>query len=321
MKIFFFLVLLSNIIFFLWEFNSVQIDNQVASSRTEEKQIFLLAELAKKENISDVDEQQFLEKVEVGLGNQPIKSSDAVSKVENAFIDGENAKILSSSEQQELLSTVGPEISNSGDIKLSTTENIKSLGIETEFLEEKIKLSKAAITNDFELATDQAVVMKTDSEDNTKTVKETSFCYQVGPFLREEALLDWLEENSIDLTLVTKLNKDIKKVTGFLVYYPKADTYEASKSHIQLLESKAVNDFWLFRKGELKGHISLGLFVKERRALLLQQKLLDMGVNAAVMTRYKTEVEWYAKVLAQKGITSEKESPIEKQVFSTCDNI
>ena len=315
MKIFFFLVLLSNIIFFLWEFNSVQIDNQVASSSTEEKQIFLLAELAKKENISDLDEQQFLEEVEVGLGNQPIKSSDAVSKVENGFIDGENAKILSSPEEQELLSTVAPVISNSGDIKLSTAENIKSLEIVrgTKFLEEKSELNKVAI--------EQAVVIKTDSEDSSKTVKETSFCYQVGPFLREEALLDWLEENSIDLTLVTKLNKDIKRVTGFLVYYPKADTYEASKSHIQLLESKAVNDFWLFRKGELKGHISLGLFVKERRALLLQQKLLDMGVNAAVMTRYKTEVEWYAKVLAQKEITSEIKNPSGKQVFSTCDDI
>jgi len=236
MKTFFFLVLLVNIVFFLWEFNSKQGKVSIENNDNTTEQIFLLSELSK----TELDKRRVISVVDK-------QEDEKLTEV----LEGEGL------------------IEGQGSIDL----------------------------------------------DNK------SFCYQVGPFLNEALLDEWLASNEIDINLLTKVNEMKKKVTGFLVYYPQADTYEQSKKNIQMLENKGFTDFWLFRKGELKGNISLGLFVKKRLAILLQERLLKAGVNVQIMPRYRTESMWYVNILSNNKVVIDKIMLSEQQSFLSCDHI
>ncbi|MFK5949931.1 MAG: hypothetical protein QM500_14300 [Methylococcales bacterium] len=231
MKIFFFLVLLANIIFFLWEYKAVKTYSPLVSQENVKKQILLLSEL-------------------------PDGGSEETI-VENA--------------------SVPPDM---------------LLNNESSF----------------------------DGGQNNTPVENKSYCYQVGPFLSESLLDDWVVKNKIDINLLTKVSEKSKKVTGFLVYYPQANTFQQSKNHIQLLENKGVTDFWLFRKGELKGVISLGLFTTKKRAVLLQNKLLNSGFSVKIMPRYREESIWYINILTDNQVMIDKMILSEKQSFLACDN-
>mgnify|MGYP000529986620 FL=1 len=233
MKIFFFLVLLTNIVFFLWEFNSQKEIISISNIDNTTEKIFLLSELSKEELdkrriITVVDKQEDIEPIEI---------------------------------------------------------------LETESLIE---------------------------EQGSIDLENKSFCYQVGPFLNEKLLDEWLASNDIDVNLLTKVNEMKKKVTGYLVYYPQADTYEQSKKNVQMLESKGFTEFWLFRKGELKGNISLGLFSEKNRAVSLQESLLKAGVNVKIMPRYRAESMWYVNILSNNKVIVDKIMLLDKQSFLSC---
>jgi len=227
MKIFFFLVLLTNIVFFLWEYNSKEEKVLITNKNNTTEKIFLLSELSK----------------------------NGAAKVQ------------------------------------------------------------------VEVDTDKQQGIKLAEKQSSIELENKSFCYQVGPFLSETLLDDWLASNDIDISMLTKVNEMKKKVTGFLVYYPQADTYEQSKKNIQMLENKGFTDFWLFRTGELKGNISLGLFVKKSRAILLQERLLKAGVNVQIMPRYRTESMWYVNILSNNKVIIDKIMLSEQQSFLSCDHI
>jgi len=283
MKIIFFLVLLINIIFFLWEFNIGDSHIQKEpKNESETKQILLLSELPRESQ----------ERIEVLASNEgSIESIDTNS--ENEFI---NSVDLAVQQQVEL-----------------TQES--SLVDYSWLIEEKI-------LNNNESGEAEAVIQNKSLLKGSKgnSLEKTTFCYQVGPFLNEKLLTDWIAVNNINIDSVTQFNKETTKVTGYLVYYPQAKTYEESKQHVQLLESKGITEFWLFRKGELKGNISLGLFVKESRALGLKNKFIATGINVEVMTRYRIETEWYANVLSEFEIRSNMVKFKDKLSFvSSCD--
>jgi len=236
MKIFFFLVLLVNIIFFLWEFKAEKDKVSISNKDNTTEKILLLSEISEKE----------------------------LSK----------RRTIAAAEKQE-------------DVR-------------------------------------QAKILKSQSlieEQSNIDLESKPFCYQVGPFLNEILLDVWLASNEIDINSLTKVNEMKKKITGFLVYYPQSDTYEQSKKNIKVLENKGFTDFWMFRKGELKGNISLGLFVEERRAIVLRDKLLTAGVNVKIMPRYRTESMWYVNVLSNNKIIMDEIMLSEQQSFLSCDHI
>ncbi len=231
MKVFFFLMILVNIIFFLWEFKPVKENRPLTSEESAAKQILLLSELP---------------------GDSP----------EEVTVDNESVKPI---------------------------ELLKNKSFE--------------------------------EQQNNTPLKNKTYCYQVGPFLNEALLDEWVVKNEVDINLLTKVSEKSKKVTGFLVYYPQAGTYDQSKKHIQILENKGITDFWLFRKGELKGNISLGLFAAKQRAVLLQSKLLNSGVSVQIMPRYREESIWYINILTDNQAITDKVMFSEKQSFLSCDNI
>ncbi|MGR9115205.1 MAG: hypothetical protein ACU85E_05520 [Gammaproteobacteria bacterium] len=125
---------------------------------------------------------------------------------------------------------------------------------------------------------------------------EQMLCYEAGPFANIELLKQWRSRSGIDSTLVTSLQREEQEVTGYLVYYPAPATFEQAKANAEMLKKKGITDLWLFRKGESKGEISLGLFRNKRRAEVLEQQLMAKGLEVMIRPRYKEATRFYAQV-------------------------
>jgi hypothetical protein len=67
-----------------------------------------------------------------------------------------------------------------------------------------------------------------------------------------------------------------------------------------MLKNHGVNDLWLLRTGEEKGQISLGVFNKEKRALIMKSQMLAKGLNAEVKARYKIKPQKYALIKSDR---------------------
>jgi hypothetical protein len=199
-------------------------------------------------------------------------------------------------------------------------EFLKSLELGTQSIpnfEFKIKPEQISIEN-----SRQVNVLSEGITGNKQNIDaEKNICYQVGPFLEEKKLIDWIKINNIDKDAVTRFNQELKKLSNYLVYYPRAETYALSKNNSQVFEKKGIKDYWLFAEGELKGVYSLGLLKNKNRALQLQKTLAKKGLNTEIMPRYKLEKLWFAKILSRKRITAQTVTISDKQSLSLCDNI
>lgn len=81
-----------------------------------------------------------------------------------------------------------------------------------------------------------------------------------------------------------------------MVYLPAGETYEQSLENVELLKQKGITDYWLFRKGEVKGDISLGVFSSEIRAEAFKKQLAIKTLNALIRPRYKKAQRIYAHI-------------------------
>jgi len=359
MKIFFLLVLLSNIIFFLWEFNSARRYIDITPKNDEIKQIFLLSELPAKEteailvvannkptSIESI-ESLVLDRKKLALEPSPSQliesvqlTKDDVKLLDNSESENEQyvqiVELEKSTVELEEAEEVGEVVTKQPDIvkeiitpsvQTGELESIQTAELDSTLEGDENKLSD--IKQDIPLDTVDTVetvenkLLKEEGKESAVDLQmeKQLFCYQAGPFLDEKALNDWAMTNAQKASSVTHLNKDVQTATTFLVYYPKSESYEQSKRNIQMLKRKGISDFWLFRKGELKGAISLGLFAKESRALVLQKKFSKTGLKVEIMPRYKTASVWYAKIYSDTKLTEQSMRISEKQEFSVCDSI
>ncbi len=125
--------------------------------------------------------------------------------------------------------------------------------------------------------------------------KNAEICYEVGPFINQQAyqaLVSRLKESKNDIKLI---NRDDQVASNYMVYYPAAETELESKANIKMLKDHGIKDLWLLT-GEDKGKISLGLFIKEDSALVMKNELLAKGINAEVKAKYKTKSQKYALI-------------------------
>lgn len=121
-------------------------------------------------------------------------------------------------------------------------------------------------------------------------------CYLAGPFSNEAMLQSWSKQAGLhDMKLV---NKDDQQAIAYLVYYPAEDTMEKSKKNMQMLRNHGITDLWIFTQGEQQGEISLGLFTKEDKALVMKTELLGKGVQAKIKPKYKTKPLQYVEFIA-----------------------
>lgn len=152
-----------------------------------------------------------------------------------------------------------------------------------------------------------------------QTKQEKTICYQVGPFADINKFEKWRQFNKVNSESLKRFNKEIQSVSSYLVYYPAAETYAQSKKNVLMLKREGIEDFWLFRSGELKGNVSLGLFTKEDRALSLKEKLVKSGLDVEIMQRYKTESAFYAQISNKDKTFKDKVVISEPLVLSECE--
>lgn len=292
MKILFFLALLINIVFFLWEVNSGSINNTAmqAGKRPPQspKQILLVSELEASKNKLD-------SKNVKGMGAIAVKADDKGGK--------QPAEITLAKKNDSSVS-----IEKSGIATNITVQQGHSEKHDTRLNSEPVR---DEITHD----------SGQNPSGNLNDEVDKKRCYEVGPFKNQRALNKWRKTNKISQASVSTVDKKMKLASSYLVYHPAEKTYEASKAIAEVYKQKKISDVWLFRKGDLKGVISFGLFSEEKRALRLQKKLLDTGLNVEILQRFKTETLPYARVLTEDEFFGNNIVFSKKQSIQVCHRL
>ncbi|MCK5190244.1 MAG: hypothetical protein KAR12_09345 [Methylococcales bacterium] len=162
-------------------------------------------------------------------------------------------------------------------------------------------------------------LLNNDESNEEQAEPVINYCYHVGPFANNAVLNTWRKSNKIDAGFVSRFTKENNVVSSYLVYFPAAETYAQSTKNVQRLKQKGITDYWLFRRGELKGAISLGLFVKKSSALSLQEKLVKAGFTIEIKERYKKEQSLFAEILTKDKALKDDVVISDKQSISECE--
>ena len=328
MKHFFYLALLANIIFFLWEFNSVHITVSTDLNNNENKQILLLSELSaqqKAELQPEVD-------IKTETHDELVLAAEMVSQIEtNAATEVGDLKlqepkeiatnsviVTAEVEEQQLidldkLNSVSENIDKASRIKDVVAKESDEASEQNNIIETKA----AEVEKQTEDINENLTQKVNDKKRLPATLERPLFCYQIGPFATEQGLDEWLTLNNF--AKASRFKQEHEVLISYLVYYPAAPSFDQSKKNVQMLKDKGVTDYWLFTKGEDRGVISLGLFKKQSRALNLQNKFAQSGLQAEIMPRYITESAWFARVENKNKISIENANLSEKQTISPCE--
>ena len=126
-------------------------------------------------------------------------------------------------------------------------------------------------------------------------------CFEVGPFDNKDQFLEWNVKNLIKAKNISFYLKGVEIVSGYLVYYPAAKTTQQAEENVAVLESKGVDNLWLFKFGDMKGAISLGFYDTEIRAKKIRKALEKSGVDAKIKTHSKVKNHTFAQIAWKKS--------------------
>ena len=283
-KIVFLLALLANIFFFFWEYNSAtpRQGADISHSKNDDspKQILLLSELngdlsvAENTKLRAYPKPTVSESIEEGVELQELNNDDqeivvSESMDEDLVTDLKNLAEESETDLKDLAKEIKQPLENS-------VVNISQLPVENkEFI-------SRSVANDSPPPIENKLV----------------YCYQVGPFENNDMLDKWSVKNKINKGSLQPFSKYNQEDARYLVYYPAAIDYEISKQNVQFFIDMGITDYWLFKTGNLKGAISLGLFAKAIDALALKEKFFNKGINVEIRESYSNASVLFARVLS-----------------------
>lgn len=106
-------------------------------------------------------------------------------------------------------------------------------------------------------------------------------CARIGPLRAEDAdrLVAQLPSG---LVLYSDVTEEVTRIDGYYAIIPKLPSREAGNAKLGELAAAGVKDTWLFRAGEWRNAISLGLFKRESNALRHAQAIADKGFETTV---------------------------------------
>lgn len=142
----------------------------------------------------------------------------------------------------------------------------------------------------------QLTIAASDKPQNSDKAIEPVSCYEVGPFVNGNAYQLWKNEINVAREAIEPLTRDGEVIKDYLVYYPAPETMQEADANVKMLREKGIQDLWLFRKGEDKGLISLGIFKNESRASILRSQLLAKDIQVEVRPRYTIKPRKYARI-------------------------
>lgn len=115
-------------------------------------------------------------------------------------------------------------------------------------------------------------------------------CYTVGLVGNTDVLEALLGRYRSQLAGLEHSTTKKRKNDSYLVYYPGTKTLEEALATAETLRSKyGINDLLVYRKGDLQGVLSLGVFSNEQRAKTAQSQLAAKGLRAEIRPRYPLE--------------------------------
>ena len=303
MKIVFLLALLANIFFFFLEYNSAtpRYDTNISRSKNdgEPKQILLLSELnddlsiAENTKLHAYPKPTVSESIEEGVELQELNNNDQEIEVpESSTLPNDEELVTDLKNLAEESETDLKKLSNDSEALLENTAEA----------EDDLNISQLPVEN-------KELISQSVTDDNSpprinKVKNKLVYCYQVGPFENNDMLDVWSVKNKINKGSLQPFSKYNQEDARYLVYYPAAADYEISKQNVQFFIDMGITDYWLFKTGNLKGAISLGLFAKAVDALALKEKFFNKGINVEIRESYSNASVLFARVLSiDEGFT------------------
>jgi hypothetical protein len=266
MKILFFLAVLANLVFFLWQYNAGAF--QQPSDRAEplavEKQIWLVSELEQKPAI----------KVAVKSNSYP------------AFVGLRSSAQPTGSKIT--ATTLAHVIAKMDHDMLAMTEFKPLL---------KPKTVPAQATKAVAIKTTPTAVA---SISTLKPAEKTFFCYQISTLANKSVVANWVKRQAKEITLLKPIKENEPMVADYLIYYPTAGSIEKTRENIALLKEQGVTELFVIKSGEFKNAISLGVFKNQARAIRQQQNLIHQGIQAQLAKRYKSAAMVYLQIKTEK---------------------
>jgi cell division septation protein DedD len=134
-------------------------------------------------------------------------------------------------------------------------------------------------------------------------IKPVSFaCYEAGPFENEQILKIWSQAVIEVQGEVKPVLHNVRDIRDYLVLYPTSGSREDIQAAMQTLRDQGINDAYPLAAGEYKGHISLGAFHRENRAVRMQKDLQSRGIEPVVKPRFKETDQKYALLTGPMAI-------------------
>lgn len=132
--------------------------------------------------------------------------------------------------------------------------------------------------------------------------KKGHFCYEIGPFLNDEIQKKWLDDAQIRSDSIEVVNKAIEIQHGFVIFLPAEETYEKSEAYYEMLKQRGITDLWLFKKGESRGMISLGIYRNKQSGEKIQQQFIAQGLDVRIKPYFKTEQRYFVRITSKEEI-------------------
>lgn len=125
-------------------------------------------------------------------------------------------------------------------------------------------------------------------------------CYEAGPFADDAELQRWLKGKP--LVSAQSFYRETAVPADYQVYYPAAKDAEQSRINKMMLQAKGIADIWMVPEGELKGALSLGVFVEKDRALSFREQLAVRGIRAELRQRSKARQALFVRFGASRAM-------------------
>ncbi|MGR8934796.1 MAG: hypothetical protein ACU837_10465 [Gammaproteobacteria bacterium] len=329
MKYWFFVAVLANVVFLLWEFHYGTFDAAELPDAAEnsEKRILLVSELntdaqgrSAGRSASLTEKREVLppspqrdeaaRSVPVAAGAQDAAAeTETLAEVSERQRQPEKAEKerLPLTESAVLAATPAPIPTAGENTATAVTPVIADNGQSAEPPDERQTTARTITANEpAEPASQEAEVLQT-------------ACYKVGPVENRvafEALLDTYRTqiSSVEFSIQEKRKND-----SHIVYYPAEATLEQSIATAEMFRRDyGIRDLLVFRNGELKGAISLGVFSNAQRAKTAQSQFEKKGLYVVVRPRYPTETHYSLHVRwnDRQASAAEQLSDVLKQGYS-----
>ncbi|MGR8940086.1 MAG: hypothetical protein ACU83V_00045 [Gammaproteobacteria bacterium] len=130
-------------------------------------------------------------------------------------------------------------------------------------------------------------------------------CYQAGPFPDEKTYTAWSKQISDRQGTMKPMPPDAQDIIDYLVLYPVAGGPDDAKAALQMLRDKGIRDAYRLATGDHKGHISLGAFRREARAVLMQKDLRGKAIETVVKPLFKNTRRKFALITGSGAISDQ----------------